>query len=180
VSNEERWPDRRPAAGRSWHAQDENQPYAGRTHRLATVMPPKPPKRTLRRPRRPATSSRPFTAQAHRPSRAGASKRLRGEVTERLKELAWKASAAHKVAGGSNPPLSASFARPAKVGSAGSRARGRREPGQVRKEAAISVRLLVPGSPGGFHLRGSWFFTRWRQRDARLPTELGENPVKVL
>jgi len=40
------------------------------------------------------------------------------------------------------------------VGSAGSRARGRREPGQVRKEAAISVRLLVPGVPGGSHLRG--------------------------
>ncbi len=42
---------------------------------------------------------------------------MRGEVTERLKELAWKASAAHKVAGGSNPPLSASF-RTAREGGA--------------------------------------------------------------
>ena len=43
----------------------------------------------------------------HRPGALPASKRMSGEVTERLKELAWKASTAHKVVGGSNPPLSA-------------------------------------------------------------------------
>jgi hypothetical protein len=75
-------------------------------------------------------------------------------VTERLKELAWKASEGQKPSGGSNPPLSAIFTRLVKVGPVGSRARERREPGQVRKEAAISVRLLVPGVPDGFHLRG--------------------------
>lgn len=79
---------------------------------------------------------------------------MRGGVTERLKELAWKASEGQKPSGGSNPPLSAIFTRLVKVGPVGSRARERREPGQVRKEAAISVRLPVLGVPGGFHLRG--------------------------
>ena len=43
--------------------------------------------------------------------------------------------------------------RIAQVGSAGSRARERREPGQAGNGAAISVRLFVLGVPGGLHLR---------------------------
>jgi len=42
--------------------------------------------------------------------------------------------------------------RDAQVGSAGSRARERREPGQAGNGAAISVRLFVLGVPGGLHL----------------------------
>lgn len=52
--------------------------------------------------------------------------------------------------------------RRAQVGSAGSRARERREPGQAGNGAAISVRLLVPGVPGGLHLVASRARSFWR------------------
>ena len=69
----------------------------------------------------------PFPAQAP-PAR----KRMRGEVTERLKELAWKASTAHKAVGGSNPPLSAS-------------SHGSRRWGPPGPEQGSGVNLVRPG-----------------------------------
>ncbi len=64
-----------------------------------------------------------------------------------------------KPTAGSNPALSATLVidlttdpRRCKVEIAGSRARGRCEPGQAGNGAAISMQFSVPGEPGGRHL----------------------------
>ena len=56
------------------------------------------------RPKPPLPCSSPFPPRRHLVSKRGAKC---GGVTERLKELAWKASEGQKPSGGSNPPLSA-------------------------------------------------------------------------